>query len=374
MTIITATTRLARELRRDHDQVQEAAGRASWPTAQIMPLSAWLAETWKNGLFSDCPATADLAADPTAGLTTEPTAARLLSRAEEQLIWEDVIRSKAEGSLLDVSSTAEAAARSWDRLCSWAIPLDAAAWNESEDALAFLSWARAFQTRCQRNGWISSAELTASVADLIDRGAAPVPGEVGFAGFLELSPVQQRLIEALRQRGVKVRESAYTDEAGDAARVGFADAGREIRAAAEWARRCLESDPNARDPAFRIGIIVPALSQQRDEIERVFGEVLHPRNRLRTDLDPMRCFNISLGRPLDEYPVIQTAFLFLGFDPGDLSVECVGRMLRSPFLPGSSEEMTSRALLDADLRAGGATEVSLSDVIELARKRRDRGG
>ncbi|MYD26260.1 MAG: hypothetical protein F4X08_10665 [Gemmatimonadetes bacterium] len=358
MTLLTATIRLARELRRDHDQFQEAAGRPSWPTAQILPLSAWLAETWKNGLFSDHPATADLAA------------LRLLGPAEERLIWEDVIRSMAEGSLLDVPSTAEAAALSWERLCSWAIPHDAEAWNESEDARTFLGWVRAFQARCQRNGWISSAELPASVTELIDRGAAPFPDEIEFAGFLEFSPVQERLIDALRKRGIKVRERTRIDEAGDALRVGFADAGREIHAAAEWARRCLESDPDARDPAFRIGIVVPDLKQQKDEIERVFGEVMHPRNRLRPDLDSLRCFNISLGRPLDEYPVIQSAFLFLGIDPGDLSVERAGHVLRSPFLPGAAEEMTGRALLDADLRAGGAPDVSLSDVIGLARQRK----
>lgn len=358
MTVITATTRLARELRRDHDQFQEAEGRASWPTAQIMPLSAWLAEMWKNGLFSDHPA----------------TAGRLLRPAEERLIWEDVIRSMAGNSLLDVPSTAEAAGRSWERLCGWAIPLDTEAWNASEDARTFLGWAREFQARCRRNGWISSAELPGSVADLIDRGAARVPGEAEFAGFLELSPVQQRLIDALVRRGVKVRERAHINEGGDAARVGFADAGREIRAAAEWARRCLESDPDGRDPPFRIGIVVPGLSQRRDEIERAFGDVLHPRNRLRPDLDPVRCFNISLGRPLDEHPVIQTAFLFLGTDPGDLAVERAGRMLRSPFLPGAAEEMTGRALLDADLRAVGAPEVSLSDVIDLVRQRRGDSG
>ena len=358
MTVITATTRLARELRRDHDQVQEAAGRASWPSAQIMPLSAWLAETWRNGLFSDRPATAH----------------RLLRPAEERLIWEGVIRSMAEDALLDIPSTAEAAARSLERLCNWAIPLDSEAWNESEDARAFLGWARSFQARCQRNGWISSAGLPAYVADLIDRGAVPVPGEVEFAGFLELTPVQQRLIDTLERRGVKVRERARSDEAGDAVRVGFADAGREIRAAAEWARHCLESDPEARDPSYRIGIVVPDLDQQRDEIERIFGGVLHPRTRLRPDLDPVRCFNISLGRPFDEYPVIQSAFLFLGIDPGDLSVEHAGRMLRSPFLPRATEEITNRALLDAVLRAAGAPDVSLTDVIGLARKRRGEAG
>lgn len=354
MTILTATIHLAHELRLVYEQNQKAAGRASWPTEQIMPLSAWLVEKWKNGLFSDHPATVK----------------RLLSRAEERLIWEDVIRFMAGDSLLDIASTAEAAARSWEHLCHWAIPLDTEAWNESEEARTFLGWVRAFQARCQRNGWISNAELPASVADLIDCGAAPVPGEVEFAGFPELSPVQQQLIDILERRGVKVRERFHTGEAGNAMRVGFADASREIRTAAEWARHCLESNPDARDPSYRIGIVVPGLSQQRDEIERVFGEVMHPRNRLRPELDPSRCFNIYLGRTLDEHPVIQTAFLFLGTDPGDLSVELTGRVLRSPFLPGAAEEMTGRALLDADLRATGMTDVSLSDVIGLARKRK----
>ena len=366
MTVITATTRLARDLRLSHDRDQETAGQTTWPTAQILPLSAWLSETWQNGLFYDHPA----------------TLARLLRPAEERLIWENIVRSGPDGpdgpeeseSLLDVHSTVEAAARSWDRLCGWALPVDAEGWNESVDARTFLSWAEAFRDRCRRNDWISGAELTASVADLIDQEALPVPEEVEFAGFLELSPVQQRLIDALARRGVEIRESARPDEAGDAARLGLADAGRELRAAAEWARRCVESDPDAHDPAYRIGIIVPGLERRRSEIERVFGEVFHPRDRLRPDLDPARCFNISLGLPLEEYPVIETALLFLGIDPGDIAVELAGRVLRSPFLPGAAEEMTRRAMLDAALRARGAPDVSISDMIGLAGRRGDADG
>ena len=375
MTVITATTRLARELRLSHDRDQETAGQTTWPTAQILPLSVWLSETWQNGLFSDHPG----------------TLARLLRPAEEELIWENIIRSGPEGldgpdgpeeseSLLDIPSTVEAAARSWDRLCGWALPVAAGAWSESEawndaaDARTFLSWTEAFRDRCRRNGWISSAELTAAVADFIDQEALPVPEEVEFAGFLELSPVQQRLIDALARRGVVIRESAPPDEPGEAVRLGLADAGRELRAAAEWARRCVESDPNARDPAYRIGIIVLGLERRRSEIERVFGEVFHPRDRLRPDLDPARCFNISLGLPLDEYPVIETALLFLGIDPGEIAVELAGRVLRSPFLPGSTEEMTGRAMLDAALRARGAPEVCMSDMIGLAGRRGDADG
>lgn len=396
MTVITATTRLARELRRDYDRNQEEAGKASWPTAQILPLSAWLSETWQNGLFADrpdAPASPDRLDRPFAPDRTDRTdrterldhldrldsldrperPRRLLRPAEERLIWEDIIRSGAE-DLLDVASTAEAAAGSWERLCGWALPLDDGAWHESADARTFFSWARAFRGRCLRNGWISRAELPASVADLIEREAVPVPDQVEFAGFLELSPVQRRLIDALARRGVETRESARPDEGGDAARLGFADVGRETRAAAEWARRCLESDPRAHDPSYRIGIVVPGLGQRSSEIERVFGEVLHPRNRLRPDLDPARCFNISLGLPLDEHPLVDTALLFLGIDPRDLDVELAGRVLRSPFLRGSTEEMTRRAALDADLRALGAPDVSLADVAALAGRRGGAGG
>ncbi len=286
------------------------------------------------------------------------------------MIWESIIRSGA-GNLLDIPSTAEAAARSWDLLCSWDLPLDAEEWNESADAQAFKSWAEAFRRRCRGKGWISNAELAASVADLIDRQTVPVPEEVEFAGFLELSPVQRRLIEALERRGVKIRENARLEETSDATRLGFADAGREIRAAAVWARRCLENDPDARDPAYRIGIVVPGLEGRRSEIERVFGEVFYPRDRLRPDLDPARCFNISLGLPLDKYPVVKTALLFLGIDPRDLTVEIASRVLRSPFLPGSTEEMTRRATLDAALRSGGAPDVSLADLAGLAGHRGD---
>ena len=376
MTVITATTRLARELRRDFDRNQEEAGKASWPTAHILPLSAWLSETWKNGLFTDRPARPaaperpdHLATSNRPDRPARPAAPeRLLRPAEERLIWEDIIRSGAE-DLLDVPSTAEAAARSWDLLCGWALLLDADAWHESADARAFQSWAREFHARCRRNGWISRAELPAAVAELIEREAVPVPDVVEFAGFLEQSPVQRRLIDALARRGVEIRENAGLDEAGDAARLNLADAGREIRAAAEWARRCLESDPNARDPSYRIGIVVPGLDRRISEIERGFGEEFHPRNRLRPDLDPARCFNISLGLPLDEYPVVETALLFLGINPLDLTVELASRVLRSPFLHGSTEEMTRRASLDADLRARGAPDVSLADMAALAGKR-----
>ena len=77
MVLVTATTRLSRELRQDYDRKQEATGLSSWPTAQILPFSAWLSELWTGWLYSG---------------PTRPVP-RLLRPAEERVVWESIVRS-----------------------------------------------------------------------------------------------------------------------------------------------------------------------------------------------------------------------------------------------------------------------------------------
>ncbi len=351
MPVITANLRLARELQQEFDHQQQAAGLSSWPAPSILPLSAWLSEMWREWLFSG----------------QAVPAARLLRPAEERAIWEDVIRSKSEDQLLEVPRTAESALASWNLLCAWNLPLDATEWGDQEDSETFLDWAGEYRLRCRRNGWLSGAELPAFVADLIERGQLPVPEQVEFAGFLEPTPTQQELFDSLARRGTEVRQREIPETAGKAVLLGLVDAAREIGAAAEWTRGILENEPEAADPNFRIGVVVPDLGGRRSQVERIFAETLHPRSRVRQDLDSRRLFNISLGLPAGGYPIIETAFLLLGTDPRNLPIENAGRLLRSPFLQASEEELTRRALLDVALRSKGGTYVSLRDIIRLAR-------
>ena len=114
MTLITATTRLARELRREYDEEQAAAGLSSWPSAHIMPLSAWLSEIWDEWLYS--------------GAAERPP--QLLRPSEEGVIWEDIVRGSKEGNeLLQVTATADAALDAWKLACEWKLPMDAPEWS-----------------------------------------------------------------------------------------------------------------------------------------------------------------------------------------------------------------------------------------------------
>lgn len=351
MIVITANPRLSRELQQEYDREQKAAGLTCWPTPRILPLSAWLSELWRDWLFSG---------------QAEATR-RLLRPPEERAIWEDILRSRTENLLLEVTGTAESALASWNLLCAWNLPLDAPEWTEQEDSETFRTWAEEFRRRCRRNGWFSGAELPGVVAGLIAGGKLPVPERVEFAGFLEPTPSQKQLFDSLGRRGTQVRQREIPQVAGQALRLGLIDADREIRAAAAWARRILEEESESGAPEFRIGVIVPDLAGLRSRIERVFGETLHPRTRPRQDLDPRRLFNISLGLPAAVYPIIEAAFLLLETDPREIPIEMAGRILRSPFLNGSEEELTSRALLDVALRSLGEPVVSLADILALAR-------
>jgi ATP-dependent helicase/nuclease subunit B len=369
MTVITATTRLARELRAEYDREQMAAGLSSWPTANILPWAAWLSELWDSWLFS--------------GQGAEVL--HLLRPSEEQAIWENIVSSGEGSELLQVSPTATAALDSWNLLSEWNLSMDASEWSDSTDSEAFYQWALEFQLRCQENAWVSDAQLAGFMVDRIGEGTVSVPDGIELAGFLELTPVQERLLAALSGRGVQVAVREPCRDKGVAVRLGLIDRDAEIRAASEWARYSLENKTATGATEISVGIVVPDLAECRSRVERIFAEQFHPRSRLRPDLDAGRLFNISLGTPVGEYPIMEAAFLILGADPQSMPIESVGRLLRSPFISGAhaldaprtgdatdgagpaGNEWTARALLDGALRSLKEPEVSAADILRMAK-------
>ena len=350
--IIAATERLARARQQEYDWKQQELGHHTWPTAPVRTLNAWMSELWEEGMY----------------LRSNPPFLRPLRPAEEQIIWEDILHSHARHLPLDVSATAELVRTSWKLLCDWRLPLEGAEWSTSEDARAFQKWALEFRARCDRNGWFSAAELSKHVSHLVNEGQVEIPQELELCGFLEPIPAHEQFFEALRKRGTRIEEAHWPNHAEKSFRLGVSDTSREIRVAAEWARRILQNDPEAARRSFRIGIIVPGIGNLRSHVERVFSEVFHPQAWLHPEQDSKRLFNISLGLPAGDYPIIQSALQILSIDPWELPIEEASRLLLSPFLPGFAEERTSRALLDVALRNRGEQYVTLRDLIYLAKK------
>ncbi|MCY4158399.1 MAG: PD-(D/E)XK nuclease family protein [Bacteroidetes bacterium] len=353
MMVIAATERLARVRRQEYDWKQQEKGLHTWPSALVMTLDTWLSELWEEGIYS----------------ASQEKFLRPLRRAEELIIWEDIMSSHSKYRPLDISATAELASTSWKLLCDWRLPLVGAEWTMSEDSRAFQVWALEFRARCERNRWFSAVELPEQVSNLVYSRYLDVPDEVELIGFLEPTPAQKHFFETLQRHGTRIRETSLPSLKKQIFRLCATDSQREIRIAAEWARAILQSDPEAEDISFEIGVVVPGMRRLRSQIERIFSEVFHPRSGLHPERDPKRLFNISLGLSAAEYPIIHSALQILSIDVRKIPVEMAGQLLLSPFLPGFSEEHISRALLDVELRKRGEQYVTLSDISYFAREK-----
>lgn len=349
MEIITANTRLARVLQQSHDSEQVRKGLAAWTAPAILPLNAWLERTWNAWLCR----------------TTSSKPVQLLSSAHERAVWEDIIRqSDAGNELLQIAATADAAFDAFRLLHEWHVPLDDRSWQDSKDTETFRGWAEEFYRLCEKRNWLSNARLTEFVAARINAGEIPVSPHVQLAGFTELTPAQERLFAAMRQRGANVELRPTPAPGGErsAVRVGFVGPQDEIGAAARWARRLIERCVETGTPPS-IGIVVPELSAWRSTIERLFSEELHAGGRLVPDQDSQRAFNISLGPSFSEYPLVQTALLILRMSqPAAIPFDDVSSFLRSPFIANATAGITTNALFEVQLRRLREPSLSLAEI------------
>ncbi|OGI46438.1 MAG: hypothetical protein A2151_05025 [Candidatus Muproteobacteria bacterium RBG_16_65_34] len=352
-TLLAASRRQARALQLAHGRRMQREGQAAWTSPDILTWGAWLGRCWDeaSGLSADDPASMRVR----------------LSPVQELKLWDDVIEdSAARSTLLQVHAAARTAQEAWRLMWEWDLALPAARDAPNEDTRAFAAWAQVFDERCRARGWQDPARLPEALAQAFDRGRLKAPPRLLLFGFEELTPQQQRLFDVLRARGSAVEIIEPSAAAATPARREFPSAEEELAAAARWARARLEAG------AARIGVVVPDLGALRPAVTRLFDDALAPAAVLPGAADGVRPYNLSLGRPLAEYPVIHTALLLLELGRGELACVQAGSLLRSPFLGGADEERARRALLDVVLRAG-EPRVRIGGLLRLAQDRDQEG-
>lgn len=342
--IVTASDRLSRQLRLLHARQCEAKGQQVWARPAIVSWAVWLREC-HDALLDQA-------------INAGPAPPAVLSQQQAETVWQQIIEhSEAGAGLLQAGATAAAAYEAWDLLCGWQVAPTELAQYDHTDVQAFAGWLQDYLARSEQEGWLDPARLADHVAAAIRDRRLALPPCIYLAGFDEPRPQQRSLFTVLNEHGCETRELAPVDTPGaDCRQRPCADSATEIRAAAHWARQQLE-----RDPDQNIGVVVHDLAKQREAIARVFDEVLCPALRL-PHADGERPYNISLGRPLSEAPLVHDALLALELAAGPVSWTTVSALLRSPFLVGADSEADNRARLDARLRRRGREQIGLRDL------------
>jgi ATP-dependent helicase/nuclease subunit B len=348
--VVTGSERLARAVQFAYAHAQRRAGLQVWERPRVLSWQAFLVEQ-----FSACQD--EVLAGPDA-----PKLPSLLSPVQAEALWERVVRtSETADGLLQPAAAAQLTQEAW--LLSHAYRLGPAELAESGavDAEQFIAWAADFQSRCDTENWLDLARLPDQLARWIGAGQLEAPAYLVFAGFDEWTPQQERLLQSLRNAGSKIeRFTIDVAELADAGRVSCDDSEHELLAAAQWAGALLE-----RDPDTRIGIVVRDLSASREKFARILDQVLCP--SACTGKAPVRPYNLSLGRPLADWPAIQDALLFLRILQGRFDFDVASQLLCSPFLRGAESEYAARAGFELSLR-DGAENLLLTRFVGLARE------
>lgn len=356
--ILCPSARLARSIQSDIAQQQIQSGKAQWHSPDVQTLTQWLENVIAEGMLS--------------GDISEQTPPYALSAFNEQLLWEEVItqllKKNAFGELFDISGLASAAMEANRYVIAWNLHVPRE--HQAEETRQFLHWQRAFQQRCRELGALESVRYMDWQLAQLAQGAGVLPARIAFGGFDQTAPQEQRLRDILLQRGVEVAEYKTTaDVAAQTRHVQLENQDAECRAAVAWAQAQL-----AENPAARLAIVVPRLSEVRNQLADLLDDVFYPLS-IRPGLAHMpRHYNFSLGVPLSQQPVIQAGLNLLRMlTVHQLQQADVSALLLSPFWSASRQEADARALLDASMREKLPMQFTLAHFQEFIQEQQAQG-
>jgi ATP-dependent helicase/nuclease subunit B len=301
LTVVTPNRRLAQALMAEFDAFQLGRGLTVWEAPDILPIGAFVERLWEDALYSDIGGAVPL----------------LLSAAQEQHLWEEIL---ADSGLLSIPSAAAQCRDAWRLRHAWCIP-DA---GGGEDAAAFHAWSAQYEARTR--GEIDAARLPDLLPQFWD--SVKKPKLLVAYAFDIVPPQTQAFLERFPLAHCKPEPVT-----GRALKQPFRSPREEIETVAAWARARLE------EGRTRIGVVVPDLARRRKEVVRVFSRVMQPGYLLPGVARVPMPFNISLGEPLADYPLVDAALALIELSFRELEFARVSRLVRSPFLGGAEAEM-----------------------------------
>ncbi len=355
ITVVTPNRRLAQALKENFNRYQINQQKSVWRSGDILPFSSFLERVYLDALYSNL--SIDLP--------------QLLTDTQACALWQSIIRSSEAGSgLLNTGQTARLAYEAWQLIHAWRLAPDMQNRFLNEDCSVFRSWMATFEAELERKRQIDPACLADRIGALYVKTSLPRPEVLIYYGFEVLTPQQIVLLKILQEVGSNVfcANPPYPfqdpSENGNARRLSCIDSQIEIRSAAEWARSRLEANP-----AASIAVVVPELGSVRHIIQRIFSEVMQPDVRkllpqAQSSQDYLP-FNISLGLPLTDYPLIDTALSVLVLSKYGLTFDRAANLVCSPFLAGGELEMHHRASLVQQMRQYAPPFVTLEQLLSL---------
>lgn len=250
----------------------------------------------------------------------------LLSDFETELIWEQIIKASNELPTYDSETKVYFTRQAWQYLYEWNLSLDSTG--------VFGKWAGVFQAKLREFNAITLVQIPDVLGSCLQ--SYIWPRKIILVGFFQFTPSQEKLFALLKQYGIEIQfENTNAGFIQGQLLESFTEPKQQYRTMAFWAKQILDKS-DAKN--IKIGCIIPKLADKYNQIGSAFTEIKIP-------------FNIVGDIKFHTVPVVFHALHFLKFiSNSEFYYQEITQFLLSPFLAGAKSEVSSRALLDFDLR------------------------
>lgn len=266
----------------------------------------------------------------------------LLSAHQERALWQKVIHAPCTESLLQHVQDA------WIRCQLWSITIESETFDHTTQTHQFQLWSRNFSQALTSLNAIVEAQCARYCIEHPEWTASPnQPTKMIWLSFDDFTPQQLQLQALLEQKGIpQIQEDLEPRSSQNTRLLRANDPLDELNQLAHW----LQQQLDAKIP--RIAVIAPDLQQQSQLLQR---------HLLRTI--PEHQFDISLGKPITDAPLVMHAIHGLMLDRQSLDNAEVRLLLHSPFFAGSRSEFSARSQFLEDNRFMQENQIPYAQLI-----------
>ncbi len=345
-TILTPNRRLSRNILDNHAHRQRQQGIQAWHTPAVFSLEGWARQLWQQLQDSNHPLGRAL----------------LLEPRQELQLWKQCLEQDPETQQwLQPAGAARHAQQALKTLQLWhQQPRSEQLQPFVDDGFIFGRWHDSFRARCKEPNAITFCDAVERLIDAFQQGVLTKQPHVCLTGFQDIAPLYKSLLAAAF---VQQQQLQSETSPGHCQRLGCDSVEQEIQLAGQWTRQILQQFPGA-----SIAIVDPQLSARHSLHDRIFRQTLEPSRLFADAAVDAPLFNMSIGTPLADCPVIDSAFVLLGLANRPLSLDELPALFYSPFIAGLEQELEARIELERRLRRLGLDALSLTQILQqLAR-------
>jgi len=338
--IIVPTDRLARTIRLELAESSEGV----WRIPRVESFHHWVTRQWAK--------VADLARP------------RVLSGAEALAAIEKVVISSEQGSdLLAPASLVRQVRRALDTQLAYQVEPPEGPFL-SREAQAFKDWGQSLREFLSEKNACLASETPRLLAEYAKSGLWVAPAQLVVIGQDLMPGGAQALFDSMEAQGSTVElEALPAAEAVTPHRLVRPSRPDEESA---WIARDIRSLLDEK-PDAKVLVVCPDIEEARDQLDRVFREVLTPGDSLPGASANESLWRFSKGQPLSDHPLVNSALDVLHLNAVGNPMQLVSRVLLSSVTWGDVH-VHERASLDYALRTSGAARLAFADILRRYRR------